>query len=163
MGWLEKMKEMDIMKLRILVFTILVFSFLMALVLLKIGAKRLGLSGGVPPLLKLSEERKEVLIQGGDIDVVNKYLGKRVIIEDRVKEVDAYPDEGLWVVKLTYVSIPLSKAQVAVLKKEGLRPSQLKGMKVRARGILKIHPIYGLQLFLAKNPRLEFVTGKVGR
>ena len=164
-GWFERLKEMDIVKLRIIVFSFLVLSFVLALLLLRIGAKRLGLTGGEPPLLKLIETKKEVVVRGSEIDAINKNLGKEVVVDDVVKDVKAYPDVGLWVVKLTYVSIPLHQAQVKEMEDEGITPSQLKGMEIRARGILKIHPIYGLQLFLAKGSGLEFVAGKgkVGR
>ncbi len=165
-GWFDRLKEMDIVKLRIIVISCLVLSFVLALVLLRIGAKRMGLTGGELPLLKLMEEKKEVTVPGGDIDSINKNLGKEVVIEDRVKDVKTYPDAGLWVIKLTYVSIPLGRRELGDLKKKGLEPLQLKGMEIRAKGVLKIHPIYGLQLFLAKGSSLEFVAGagkKVGR
>ena len=162
MGWLERMKEMDIVKLRILVFTLLVFSFLFALALLKIGAERLGLSGGVPPLLKLVED-KEIVVKGDDIDAINKSLGKKVVVEDRIKRVDSYPDEGLWVVKLTYISVPLGEERVWELRKKGIALDSVEGMAVRVEGVLKIHPIYGLQLSLSKNSNLNFVTGRVRR
>lgn len=161
-GWFERLREMDIVKLRIIVFSCLVLSFILALFLLRIGAKRLGLTGGEMPLLKLAQKEQTLVVQGKDIDSINKNLGREVIIEDRVKEVKAYPGEDLWVVKLTYVSITLDEPHEKALEKEGIKPSQLKGMEIRAKGVLKVHPIYGLQLFLAKDSNIEFVAGKVG-
>ncbi|RLD99457.1 MAG: hypothetical protein DRI91_00745, partial [Aquificota bacterium] len=94
---------------------------------------------------------------------INKSLGKKVVVEDRIKRVDSYPDEGLWVVKLTYISVPLGEERVGELRKRGIALDSVEGMAVRVEGVLKIHPIYGLQLSLSKNSNLNFVTGRVGR
>jgi len=107
-GWFDRLREMDIIKLRIIVFSSLVISFLLALLLLRIGAKRLGLTGGEMPLLRLSGKEQVEIVKGRDIDAINKHLGKDIVIQDRVKEVKVYPGEDLWVLKLTYVSIPWS-------------------------------------------------------
>ncbi len=160
--WFERLRKMDLVKLRILIFTSTVLSFLLMLVLLKVGAERLGLSGGVPPFLKFAEN-KGAVIRGDNIAAINRYLGKEVVIEDRVKEVSSFPDEDLWVVKLTYISVPLGKGQVEELRRRGIDLKRAQGMMVRVKGILKIHPIYGLQLSMAQNSNLNLVTDKVGR
>jgi len=141
MGWFERLKEMDLVKLRIVTFSALVISFLLALFLLKIGAERLGpTSGGYFPLLPNC-----VVVKGEDLGSINKQLGKEVNFKDMVKTVEKDPEGGC-VLKLTYVSVPLSAPDVALLKKEGKDILMCSGKRIEAQGVLDIHPVYGLQL-----------------
>ncbi len=134
-------EDMDIKKLRIIIITALVLFFVGCLVLIKIGAEKMGISGGEPPLLKLMEESK--VIRGTNIKALNENLGKEVTVRDTIEDIKI--QNGTWVLKLHYLSVPL---QGNLLKsfKHSYKPSELKGKTVKITGVIKITSEAGLSI-----------------
>ncbi len=141
----KNLKDADIKKVRIITFSLVVISFVMALVLLKLGAKYLGLDKGeYMPLLELSK-KEYPLVKGDNIKLINKYLGKPVVLEDTIKEIDKSNNQ--YVLKLTYASILINK-----------KLNLSVGDKIRACGKLDIHPLYGLELQLLPNCSIKVIS-----
>ncbi len=142
----ERFKNMDIMKLRLIVISFLVISFVLAIVLLKIGARHLGLDKGeYMPLLELLKADYPV-VKGDDVKSINKFLGKTIIIDDRVKYMEKKKDTYL--IKLTYITIEANESQLHFL--ESINKCKIKpGVELKACGKLKINPPFGLQLALS--------------
>ena len=157
MSSLKKIKEMDIVKLRIIIISALVISFVACLVMLKLMANRLGISGGTPVLLKLVREDAP-LVSASDVEGLNRLLGKRATVEGRVE--GTLEDKGGWILKLSNVSVVMGHNQMVRLKREGLTPEQMKGMKIRATGRLRVRPDLGIALIMEQDDKLEFVAGR---
>ena len=134
-------EDMDIKKLRIIVITALVLFFVGCLILIKIGAEKMGISGGEPPLLKLIEESK--IIQGTNIKALNDNLGKEVTVRDTVEDIKT--QNGTWILKLHYLSVPV-RGNVLSAFKQNYKPSKLKGKTVEVTGTIKIVPKIGLSI-----------------
>ena len=140
----KDLKDMDIKKLRIITFSLVVISFVMALVLLKLGARYLGLDkGDYMPLLEIS--KKYPLVKGDNIKLINKYIGKPVVLEDTIKRIDKTDDK--YILKLTYASILIDR-----------KPYLSVGDRIRACGKLNIHPLYGLELHLLPNCNVKVIS-----
>ncbi|BAT72338.1 hypothetical protein TST_1552 [Thermosulfidibacter takaii ABI70S6] len=164
MGFFENLKEMELKKLRIIVMSLVVATFVLALVLFKIGAEKLGLNKGEYfPLLVNKNRNSIVTINGTDIDKINKYLGKRMAVVDKVKSVTYLEREKKWILKLSYLSIPLNEKLYENLMKKGVDIKDLEGITIKALGTIHFHPVLGLELIPDNNSNIEILQGKVGR
>ncbi|NPA15263.1 MAG: hypothetical protein GXO44_01790 [Deferribacteres bacterium] len=136
-------EDRDIKKLRIAVISFLVASFIFTLILLKLGARHLGVNkGDYMPLLELLKPEYPV-IDGSNVKLINGSLGKVIIIDDKVKSVSK--EGGLFVVKLTYVTLPLDEGQFAFL--EQINGRKIKPhVRIKACGRLEVDPHFGLSL-----------------
>jgi len=133
MGMMERLREMDLIKLRIICFSALVIFFVLALVALKIGADRLGLSGGnYFPLLSLAR----VDVDGRDINEIEKYMGREVVVRDVIKEVLPTPERGM-IIKLSHISIHLSPDEVTYFQERDVDLARYLGKKIKVAGVLK--------------------------
>ncbi len=146
-----------ITRLRVIAICSLVLFFIFILVLIKIAADRWGVGGGSFPLLELA--KGEAVVDGRDVDRLNKFLGKRkVLLRDTVQKVTATPNGG-YILHLSHSVIILDPERVQLLLSKGVQPTLLKGLLIQAEGILRLDPNYGIRLFLLKGTNVQ-VLGK---
>ncbi len=156
-------KDGDIRRLRIIVFSFVVLSFLFCLLLVKWGAERFGLNkGNYFPLLPSKKSAGVVeVLDSGDVDGLNRAVGKVVWVKGRVDRVEEAGQGTVLVVGNVAVRVPEGLA--SKLANKGLPVKDMAGMIVKVKGRLRYNSKYGFELTVENSEGFEVLKGKVGR